>query len=67
MTSNGRRFDQHYSNRYKMGVEMQNTKSIDDIQTLGWYSAYICILAEILFITQVGNVNYMVYAGIHNR
>ncbi|VDM48811.1 unnamed protein product [Toxocara canis] len=47
-----------------MGVEMQNTKSIDDIQTLGWYSAYICILAEILFITQVGNVNYMVYAGL---
>uniref|UniRef100_A0A915AI72 Major facilitator superfamily (MFS) profile domain-containing protein n=1 Tax=Parascaris univalens TaxID=6257 RepID=A0A915AI72_PARUN len=47
-----------------MTDEVKYVESMDDIQTLGRYSAYICLLAEIMFLSQLGNVNYMVYAGL---
>lgn len=47
-----------------MADEVKHVESMDDIQTLGRYSAYVCLLAEIMFLSQLGNVNYMVYAGL---
>lgn len=42
-----------------MGTE----KRLDDFVHFGRYVVYICIVAELMILTQVSSMFYMVYAG----
>lgn len=36
---------------------------VEGLIPLGWYTAFICLAAEIMVLSQLGNMFYMAYAG----
>uniref|UniRef100_A0A914ENM6 Uncharacterized protein n=1 Tax=Acrobeloides nanus TaxID=290746 RepID=A0A914ENM6_9BILA len=38
--------------------------TLDDFFKLGWYTLLVCLLSEFMILNQVGNMLYMMYAGV---
>lgn len=45
------------------GMSAEKAVNIDRVLLLGRYTVFVCIIAEFLVLSQLGNMLYMVYAG----
>ncbi|EFO13127.1 hypothetical protein LOAG_15403 [Loa loa] len=44
-------------------ISSEKVFTIDNLIRLGYYTIFLCITAEFLVLSQLGNMFYMVYAG----
>lgn len=46
------------------GEGKNEKKTVGDFNELGWYTLFVCITYEILIISQVSNLIYMIFGGL---
>lgn len=44
-------------------MSAENSANIEGVIHLGWHTVFICVIAELMVLSQLGNMFYMVYAG----